>query len=405
MTDKEFPEIGKRLKMCRKDSGLNQARFAEALGVSSRSYQHYENATREAPVSVLTTAARVSGRDFHWLITGKLEGQVDLYEQAVLAAFECLEREGLPQPPKAVVAIARRALELALEKNTKPADEVPKLVTLHDSAPCFGSRGNPEPWRDGIERVCSETVSDVIEADPEPRFGIVSVRLPRWVSASQAVCSRAPGPGDGQGNKGHQEAELTRLSQARVLKVEAAGLGVAEQAFDSPPFAVGFESSARGNIRRNDEPFVTKPLCDEIEERCIACRSVLAGADPGAEGPAALGAAKARAQGQVVPVLGGDTQALLQANGKGDIVILEELQPCGAGELTIGKQHANGRGRKVVEIALDQGNARVCVGTATSFDQVPDQGHPETAGDNGEHQIVHLGPPDLPLGSVERQMP
>lgn len=128
MIDNEVSGIGERLKICRKDSGFTQAQFAEALGVSSRSYQHYENATREVPVSVLTTAARVSGRDFHWLITGTLEGQVDLYEQAVLATFECLEREGLPQPPKAVVAIARRALELALEKNTKPADEVPKLV-------------------------------------------------------------------------------------------------------------------------------------------------------------------------------------------------------------------------------------------------------------------------------------
>ena len=49
-------------------------------------------------------------------------------EQAVLAAFECLEREELPQQPKTILAIARRALELALEKNTKPADEVPKLV-------------------------------------------------------------------------------------------------------------------------------------------------------------------------------------------------------------------------------------------------------------------------------------
>ena len=152
-------------------------------------------------------------------------------------------------------------------------------------------------------------MSDMVEADPEPRFGLGSVRLPRWVSAPEAVCSRAPGPGDGQGNKCHQEAELTGLSQARVLEVEAAGLGVAEQAFDSPPLAVGFQSSTRGNIGRDDEPFITKPLCGEIEERCIACRDVLAGADPGAEGPAASGAVKARAQGQVVPVLGGDTNS------------------------------------------------------------------------------------------------
>lgn len=128
MIDKEFPEIGKRLKMCRKDSGLNQVQFAEALGVSLRSYQHYEKATREAPVSVLSAAAHLSGRDFMWLVTGNIGGQVGLYEQAVLATVECLQGEGLSQQPKTILAIARRALELALEKNTKPADEVPKLV-------------------------------------------------------------------------------------------------------------------------------------------------------------------------------------------------------------------------------------------------------------------------------------
>ena len=52
MIDNEVSGIGERLKTCRKDSGLSQAQFAEALGVSSRSYQHYEKATREAPVSV-----------------------------------------------------------------------------------------------------------------------------------------------------------------------------------------------------------------------------------------------------------------------------------------------------------------------------------------------------------------
>ena len=128
MIDNEVSGIGERLKICRKDSGFTQAQFAEALGVSSRSYQHYEKATREAPVSVLRTAAHLSGRDFMWLVTGKIGGQVGLYEQAVLATVECLEREGLSQQPKTIMAIARRGLELALEKNTKPADEVPKLV-------------------------------------------------------------------------------------------------------------------------------------------------------------------------------------------------------------------------------------------------------------------------------------
>ena len=40
MIDNEVSGIGERLKICRKDSGFTQAQFAEALGVSSRSYQH-----------------------------------------------------------------------------------------------------------------------------------------------------------------------------------------------------------------------------------------------------------------------------------------------------------------------------------------------------------------------------
>ena len=46
--------------------------------------------------------------------------------------------------------------------------------TLHDSAPFIEFYDNPEPWPDGIERVCSETMSDMAEAGSEPRFGIVS---------------------------------------------------------------------------------------------------------------------------------------------------------------------------------------------------------------------------------------
>lgn len=128
MIDNEFPGIGERLRICRKAADMTQAQFANAIGVSSRTYQHYEKATWEAPVSALFVAARLSGRDLMWLITGKVKGQVDLYEQAVLATIECLQGEGLSQQPKTILVIARRALELAVEKNTKPADEVPKLV-------------------------------------------------------------------------------------------------------------------------------------------------------------------------------------------------------------------------------------------------------------------------------------
>ncbi len=57
------------------------------------------------------------------------------------------------------------------------------------------------------------------------------------------------------------------------------------------------------------------------------------------------------------------------------------------------------------EIALRQGDARGGVATATTLDQAPEHGHPEPAGNDGEHEGVHLGPADLPVGSVERQQP
>ena len=43
-----------------------------------------------------------------------------------------------------------------------------QIDTLHDSGHFLGLRDNPEPWPDGVERVCSETISDMVEADPEP---------------------------------------------------------------------------------------------------------------------------------------------------------------------------------------------------------------------------------------------
>ncbi len=67
----------------------------------------------------------------------------------------------------------------------------------------------------------------------------MAVAFSWWCVRSKLVSGGSAGPGDGQGRKRHEQAELTRMSKTRVLHVEASCLGIAEQAFDRPAFAVG----------------------------------------------------------------------------------------------------------------------------------------------------------------------
>ena len=46
------------IKNLREDNDLTQTQIAKILNISQRSYSHYENGTRELPISILIQLAR-----------------------------------------------------------------------------------------------------------------------------------------------------------------------------------------------------------------------------------------------------------------------------------------------------------------------------------------------------------
>ncbi len=103
----------------------------------------------------------------------------------------------------------------------------------------------------------------MVEAGSKARLCVVAVAFLARRVFSEMVCSGAASPGNGQRDKRHEQAELARISQAGVLDVEAAGLGIAEDALDRPPFAVGPQRGLRLDIGCHDQPFVLERFgCD-----------------------------------------------------------------------------------------------------------------------------------------------
>ena len=110
-TERQNLAFGERLATVREGQALNQADFADSLGLSLRAYANYERGEREAPLAVIRALYDVYGIDPTWMIggyearpvTGKLPVEVGLL---VEVAYE-LDRR---------VAAARRRLKPAVRK-------------------------------------------------------------------------------------------------------------------------------------------------------------------------------------------------------------------------------------------------------------------------------------------------
>src|SRR6056297_839771 len=137
---------------------------------------------------------------------------------------------------------------------------------------------------------------------------------------SKLVRGGSAGPGDGQCDKRHEQAELTRIGQAGVLNVETAGLGVAEQAFDRPTFAIGAKYDLRLDVGDHDQPLILERLGGDGQQWRIARAGVFALADTGSKAPASANLAQSDPQGQVMPLLSEDAEIVSDADGKGENV-------------------------------------------------------------------------------------
>ena len=60
--------LGKRLKELRKERGLTQKEVAEALGIHSVTYLHYEKGQHEPPLSLLADMAKFYGESVDYLL-------------------------------------------------------------------------------------------------------------------------------------------------------------------------------------------------------------------------------------------------------------------------------------------------------------------------------------------------
>ncbi len=154
-------------------------------------------------------------------------------------------------------------------------------------------------------------------------------------SGAEEVKRGARGPGEGEGDEAHQEAELARVGEAGVLEVEAAGLGVAEETFDGPAPAIGGERLTGSAVGGDDQPLAgLEPLGGEAE---AVAATAPAGAEPAAEMLGAQAPVQAGVEAEFMALPGGDAQVAAQADGEGDVVFAEKIDPVAAPRLRGGR--------------------------------------------------------------------
>ena len=94
----------------------------------------------------------------------------------------------------------------------------------------------------------------MLEAGSAPESGVVAMALARRCALAEVVRGGASGPAEGARDEGHEQSGFARVGEGRALKIEAAGLGIAEQTFDRPTLSVGLNGGARCNVGQDDQP-------------------------------------------------------------------------------------------------------------------------------------------------------
>ncbi|WPE20796.1 helix-turn-helix transcriptional regulator [Shinella zoogloeoides] len=109
--------MGQRLGNIRKDSGLKQVPFAEALEVSQSAYNTYERGNREIPAKILRLLHVKFNVNPVWMLTG--EGSpynrdtVDLYHQVTGAVDAFIAKENCQVEPDKRLKLVRFLIDYA----------------------------------------------------------------------------------------------------------------------------------------------------------------------------------------------------------------------------------------------------------------------------------------------------
>ncbi len=69
--DCSLKAIGARLHVIRVEARMTQAEFAKALGVSLRTYHHYEKGQSSCSTETLAVLSEKLGVDLNWFVTGR----------------------------------------------------------------------------------------------------------------------------------------------------------------------------------------------------------------------------------------------------------------------------------------------------------------------------------------------
>ncbi|WP_018095606.1 helix-turn-helix domain-containing protein [Sinorhizobium meliloti] len=117
MQDGFMDAMGQRLGKIRKDSGLKQVPFAEALEVSQSAYNTYERGNREMPAKLLRLLHVKFNVNPVWMLTG--EGSpynrdvVDLYHQVSSVVDSFITSENCQVEPDKRLKLIRFLIDYA----------------------------------------------------------------------------------------------------------------------------------------------------------------------------------------------------------------------------------------------------------------------------------------------------
>lgn len=109
-----------RLLAVRKSTGLSQADFGAALGLSDRAYKNYELGIRKLPLDVLIDIAHKYDTSIEWLVTGEGARSApaigEALEAAVIAVREHFQAVGKTPTPEKEAVIVRYVFEQMLRE-------------------------------------------------------------------------------------------------------------------------------------------------------------------------------------------------------------------------------------------------------------------------------------------------
>lgn len=127
MQDRFIEAMGQRLGKVRKDSGLKQVPFAEALEVSQSAYNTYERGNREIPAKLLRLLHVKFNVNPVWMLTG--EGNpynrdtVDLYHDVTGQVDAFIQREKCEVDPDKRLKLIRFLIDYA-EQHGEFSEEI-----------------------------------------------------------------------------------------------------------------------------------------------------------------------------------------------------------------------------------------------------------------------------------------